>query len=136
MTLVRINTGLPLGSIRFKSMESSLELSIGDRKFKIKEHGLISFRYYFNPTFAPESKWWWNENDDEALKLTDGKKGATIATINSNMLIIEQTLGLTEAAIDEVVLTAVAMAEKRRRRKKHDAEGGGIGEIVGAITGI
>ena len=133
LTLIRVKTGLPLGTVRFKSMESSLELSIKDKTFKIKEDGVISFRLNFNPTFAQESKWWWSENDDEGLKLMDGKKGATNATINSNMLMVEQTMGLTEAAIDEVVLTAVAMAERRRRRKKHDAEGGGIGKILALI---
>lgn len=136
LTLGRSDTGVILGTVRFRSMESYMELSVNSQTAKIKEDGLISFRYYFQPTFASDSKWYWADNDDGGLKLSDGKKGSTIASVNSNILVVEQSNGLTEAAVDEIVLTAVAMMEKKRRRKKSDKLEEGIGEIVGAVTGF
>ncbi|KAK3726098.1 hypothetical protein LTR37_000246 [Vermiconidia calcicola] len=95
VTLIRANSGLPLGTIRFRSLEEHIELTVNGRQTRMKE---------------------------------DGQR---IATIKDNVLFCED-IGLTEAAVDEIVLSAVAMIIKSRKvRTESDA----VGEVVSALAG-
>lgn len=122
-----------MGTVRFTSLSSSIELSINGATTKLKEDGMVSFRYYFHPTCAPGVKWWWSEDGGD-LKLTDSKngKGRTIATVSGSLLACEQSPDMTEAVVDEVVVSAVAAFEKNKRR---DGEDDVVEGVLGAVFG-
>lgn len=133
VTLIRPSTSQTMGTIRFKSLETSIKLTVNGQSTRLKEDGVVSFRYSFIPTSNPGAKWWWTEDGGE-LKLTDGKKGGqTIATVSGNLLACEQSIGLTEAAVDEVVVSAVAAFTKNGRDKEDE---GIIGEVLGGVLGV
>ena len=120
-----------MGTVHFASLSESIEITVNGRGTKLKEAGLISFRYCFHPTFDPGLEWYWSEKKGD-LRLTDGKDGPTIATISRNLLACEQGLGLTEAIVDEIVVSAVA-AVRKSGKKKEDGEV--AGEILSAVLG-
>ncbi|KAK3690746.1 hypothetical protein LTR37_019012 [Vermiconidia calcicola] len=95
VTLIRVTSGLPLGTIRFRSLEEHIELTVNGRHIRMKEDGQL------------------------------------VATIKDNILYCE-SIGLTEDAVDEIVLSAVAMIIKSRKvRTDSDA----VGEVVSALAG-
>ena len=140
VTVVRTTTRLPLGTVRFHSMdEEVIDLTINGRGTKLKDDVMFGFRWYFKPTSFPRIKWWWTKGKANGLRLADDKEGGqTIATLTGDVLVVEP-IGLSEPAVDEVVLAAVAIWEQRRRKDKDNdqaVEGlDAIGQIAGAIGG-
>ena len=133
VTIIRPSTGQVMGSVRFKSFESSIDIMTNGRETRLKEDGIINFRYSFPPSSLQNVTWFWAESKGGELKLTDAKNsGQTLATISRSILVVEQHLGLSEAVVDEIVVSALAIAEKKRRSGK-DAEV--VGEVLGGVFG-
>jgi hypothetical protein len=126
LTVTRNNTQSLLGTIRFH------KLSTSDVQIKIngREMVLTSSRVHKHWTFKPTSlfdlnkkqtQWYWK--CDKALKnsiiLVNAKKtGSVVARIEKNTLVFENA-DLSQESLDEIIMTAVALAEHARRRDRN-----------------
>ncbi|KAK5165706.1 uncharacterized protein LTR77_008629 [Saxophila tyrrhenica] len=135
VTLTRASTGLPLGSIRIRSSTEVIELEVNGGATTMKEDSMwASFRWYIHPVVYPGAKWVWSESKG-GFRLTDGdKNGRLLATVEGKTLVCEN-VGLPEAAVDEVVLSAVAVLIKKKRLGKEREAVEGFGELAGALAG-
>lgn len=140
VTVVRTANGLPLGNVRYHSLDDSrIDLSINGRETKLKNDGFSTTRWVFKPVAFPGVKWCWTKAKSGGLRLTDAKDGRkTIATLTGDVLVVDP-IGLDEGIVDEVVLASVAIKEFRRRKGKEDQEAveslDAIGNIAGALAG-
>ncbi len=134
VTLTRAATGMPLGTIRLRSGSDVIELENNGQPNRMKIDGMgVNFRWYFHPLAYPGLKWFWS-GAGKGLKLTDGKNGPTLATLTEKTLVCEN-VGLTEAAVDEIVLTVVASLVKQKKLGKDAKAADGAAEIISAIAG-
>jgi hypothetical protein len=133
ITLSRVS-GQPVGNVRFHSSTSSIDMNINGSFTKLKDDTTMSFQWYFHPTGFPDKKWYWKEKSG-SFKLTDGKgSDIVLANLNGGTLIVEN-IGLPEPAVDEIVLSAVAVLAKKKKLGKEEAAAEGIGEVIGALAG-
>lgn len=118
---------------------SDIDLSINGRETRLSPSRLHK-RWAFLPTSVANTKrkpseWYWKRDKllSRSVILFDSKKrGRTIARIDGTVLTFEQA-GLGKENLDEIVMTAVALAEHARRHsKKSDSVdlGGSIANIV------
>ena len=139
LTVVRTATGVPTGTVRFHSMsDDEIDLSVNGRDTRLKKDGTFNFRWYFKPTVFPGVKWWWTKSKFGGLQLTEDKGGGKrIASLTGDVLVVEH-MGLTEMAVDEVVLATVAIWKtKKRESDDEDAVEGleAIGNIASLVGG-
>ncbi|KAK4493713.1 hypothetical protein PRZ48_014898 [Zasmidium cellare] len=121
LTVTRTN-GVPMGTVRFHSLTSnSIDLTVNGRGTSISHSGLIHNRWGFQSTTRPnlDERWYWKKDKiTGGAKLEDSKKGGhTLAKMKGDLLTFESG-HLSEASYDEVLLSAVAMAEAARRQKR------------------
>ena len=140
VTVVRTATGLPLGTVRYHSLDDErIDLTIGGCETKMRRDGFSRERWAVKPIAFPDMKWWWIKAKPGGLNLMDAKDGGqTVAVLTGDTVIVEP-IGLSEAAVDEVVLASVAIVEFGRRKGEEDQAAieslDVIGNIVGAIGG-
>jgi hypothetical protein len=126
LTLTRSdNTNARLATIRFHNMTTSdIELSINGRE-TILSSSRLHKRWSFQPTIPvtkaktkkSSSTWYWKRDTllSRSVILVDSKKrGRTLARIDGSTLTFEKP-GLGQETLDEIVVTAVALAEHARR---------------------
>ncbi|KAM0720645.1 hypothetical protein Q7P37_004782 [Cladosporium fusiforme] len=136
LTVRRCDTNAQLGTIRFHNMTTSdIELQINGRASVLSSSGLLHTRWMFHPTSTTGTAaksgghaWYWQR--DKSVKrcvvLTDAKKhGNVIARMEKDVLSFEK-VGLSSETLDEIVLTAVALAENVRRHKGGSAAVDGL----------
>jgi hypothetical protein len=134
ITLTRVATGAPLGTVRFRSSSDSIELTVNGAITKMKNDTVMHTKLSFQPTTFSHARWYWKQGK-EGVTLTDGKDGGlTLAKINGSTLVVEN-LGLPEAAVDEIVLSAVAMLAKIKKLGKEAEAAEGVGEVISALAG-
>lgn len=133
-TLHRHWTGQPMGSFRFSSMDpSKIDLEVNGAPNKFKEESLLtSSTWSFAPLSFPGKKWTWKRKQ-ENFTLTDESR-MPIATVVEGNLVVEP-LGFAGAAVDEIVVSAYAMWQKRRRELGDREEGEAVGEVISAVVG-
>lgn len=142
LTLTRCATNSQLGTIRFHNVTTSdIELQINGRS-TVLSSGLLHHRWSFQPTtVAPASKggsqWFWQRCKyvKGSLVLTDAKKqnGNVIARMERDVLVFER-VALSSETLDEIVLSAVALAENVRRQRNMSASAEMV-NVSGAIAG-
>lgn len=133
-TVHRHWTGQPMGSFKFSSMDpSKIDFEVNGAPNKFKEESMLtSSTWSFSPMSFPGKKWVWKRKN-EKFTLTD-ESMTQIATVVEGNLAVEP-LGFADMAVDEIVVSAYAMWQKRRR-DKGEAEGAeAAGEIIGAVLG-
>lgn len=135
LTLTHCATNARLGTIRFHSLTTS-DIEITTREYQqttLSSSGLLHTRWSFLPTSATSSQAWVWQRDKtfkRAVVLTDAKKrGKELARIERDVLSFEQ-VGLSDEAVGEIVLTAVALGEHVRRKSKR----GEVADLAGAIA--
>ena len=133
-TLHRHWNGQPLGSFRFSSMDpSKIEFDVNGAPNKFKEESMLtSSTWSFPPLSFPGKKWVWKRKSEKFTLTDDGM--VQIATVVDGNLVVEP-LGFGEMAVDEIVLSAYAMWQKRRRDKGDAEEADAVGEVLGAVLG-
>lgn len=127
-------TARPMGSFRFSSMETSkIEYDVNGAANKMTDQTMLSSsKWSYSPVSYPNKEWTWNRKH-ETFTLTD-EGGMKVASIVDGNLVLEP-LGFHEMAVDEVVLSAYAMWQKRRRDKGDAEEAEGVAEVIGAVLG-
>lgn len=132
--LHRFHTGQPMGSFRLSSSDpSKVAFDVNGVPNRFKEESLLtSSTWSFLPMSFPGKKWVWKRKG-EKWTLTD--EGAVqIATVVDGNLVVEP-LGFGKVAVDEIVLSAYAMWQKRRRDKGDANEADAVGQVIGALVG-
>lgn len=132
VTVTRVN-GVPLGNIRFHTLTSNnIDLTVNGRTTSISHSGLLHNRWGFQSTTKPnlQERWYWKKDKiTGGAKLEDSKKsGNTLAKMKGDLLTFEKG-NLSDASYDEVLLSAIAMAEAARRQKRN----GDIADLASAI---
>jgi hypothetical protein len=150
ITLTRPGFTSPLGIVRSHSFASTnVDLTINQRETAIKAGGLMSGYWTFTSASPLGSLYWSIETEDidgeglamlvlsegeegygaETLILTDAKKhGQTLARMAGDVLTFEMA-GLSQALMDEVMVSAVGMLEIMKKRE--------IGtEVIKAVAGV
>lgn len=132
--LNRIWSPRPLGSFRFSSLETSkIEYEVNGAANRMSDQSMLSgSKWSYSPVAYPNKLWTWTRKH-ETFTLTD-EGGMRVATIVDGNLVLEP-LGFHEMAVDEVVLCAYAMWQKRRRDKGDAEEAEGVADVVGALVG-
>lgn len=127
-------TGNPMGSFRFSSLETSkIEFDVNGAPNKLKEDSFLSSSSWsFQPLSFPGKKWQWKRKS-EKFTLTD-ESMTQIATLVEGNLVVEP-LGFGEMTVDEIVLSAYAMWQKRRRDKGEIEEAKAAGKVISAVVG-
>lgn len=126
-------TARPMGSFRFSSLDpSKIDYEINGAANRIAEESLLGTKWTQRPVAFPQKTWTWRRKH-EVFTLTD-EAGVKIASVVDGNFVLEP-LGLHELAVDEVVLCAYGMWQKRRRDKGDAEEADAVGEIVGALVG-
>ena len=136
VTVMRIN-GTTMGTIRFHSVTtSSIDLSVNGRNTRISHSGMLHSRWGFQSTSCPnaEERWsWTSDKTSKGAKLVDSKKhGQVLARMKGDLLAFEKGR-LSSASYDEVLLSAVAMAEAARRAKRN-GDLVDLGSAIGDFT--
>lgn len=122
-----------MGNIRFHTLTTtSIDLTVNGRSTSLLHSGLLHNRWGFQATTVPNSdaRWYWKKDKSTGgAKLEDSKKSGTVlARMKGDLLTFEQAR-LSEASYDEVLLSAVAMAEAARRQKRN----GDVADLASAI---
>ncbi|KAM0694429.1 hypothetical protein Q7P36_004784 [Cladosporium allicinum] len=139
LTVTRCNTNTLLGTILFHHMSTSdIDLSINGRETRLSPSRLHK-RWAFQPTSVTDTKnrpseWYWKRDKllSRSVILFDSKKrGRTIARIDGSILTFEQA-GLGQETLDEIVMTAVTLAEHARRHGKN----ADVGDLGGNIADL
>ncbi|KAL9112639.1 MAG: hypothetical protein Q9227_003210 [Pyrenula ochraceoflavens] len=127
LTVVRTANGLPVGTARYHTLnEDKIDITSNGRCTVVKHDPYHKSRFSYTPTFAPGTTWWWDRppaGGQGGLRLTDAKKGVgrPIASLAGGILVSEP-IGLTEMAMDEILMTAITVQEWRRRKGEEDAQ--------------
>lgn len=125
LTITRCDTNARLGTIRFHMTSSDIELNVNGRDLVLSSSRLHN-RWMFQPTSLPTSTeksqpWYWRREKlrSRSVILVDNKKrGNTMARIDGNVLSFEK-VDLGNETLDEIIMTAVALAEHARRQTKN-----------------
>lgn len=128
---VRSINGVQIGNVRFHTITTNnIDLTVNGR-FTSISHSLIHNRWGFQSTTRPnmDEKWYWKKDKSTGgAKLEGSKKnGHTLARMKGDLLTFENRL--SDASYDEVLLSAIAMAEAARRAKRK----GDISDLASAI---
>ncbi|CAK3918374.1 Hypothetical predicted protein [Lecanosticta acicola] len=130
LTVHRTRTGIPMGQIRFHTLTSStIDLTLHGKQTSLS-HSVISNKWSFESISAPERWYWKKDRSTGGAKLEDrkGRGGRALARMRGDLLTFEQGR-LSEASYEEVLLSAVAMAEAARR----SGRGHEVGDLARAI---
>ncbi|KAF7192424.1 hypothetical protein HII31_06456 [Pseudocercospora fuligena] len=135
LTVTRLSTNVPMGHIKFHSMLSSdIELTINGRETTIS-HSILHNRWAFRSTTCPnqDEKWYWSKDKKTGgAKLEDNKKkGRVLAKMKGDLLTFEAGR-MSDSNYEEILLSAVAMAEAARRASKGNVTdlASSIGELA------
>jgi hypothetical protein len=139
LTLTRSNTKTPLGTIHFRRLTTSgIRLNIHGRDM-VLTNSYLHRHWKFEPTLTSDRKgkrssWYWKRDGllPRCVILVSSKKaGRIIARIDGNILTFEKT-GISDETLDEIILTAVALAEHARRHNRAVYDlGKSIGDLIG-----
>ena len=134
LTITKCSTVARVGTIRFHNMTTSdIELTINGQQTVLSSSGIMHRRWTFKPLTTKASQPWYWQRDKvykRHLVLTDAKKnGNIIARMKRDTLSFE-SVGLSEETLDEIVMTAVALAEHARRRTKS----GEVADVSGFLV--
>jgi hypothetical protein len=116
----RASTNTELGTIQFHSLSSStIDLTIHGRATALQHSGWVHHRWGFRTTTTTSGTWYWKQDKrGRGAKLEDSKSdGRVLARIKGDVLTVEAP-GLGPESCDEVLVSAVALAEAVRRQKK------------------
>jgi hypothetical protein len=126
LTVTKTSTGIQAGQIKFHTITtSSIEMTLNGKQTTISHKNPLlhsSRRWGFTPTSAKSSKgegWYWKKDRSTAGALLEAKNGKPLARMKGDLLTFEKS-HLTTAEYDEIVMSAVAMAEAARRASKRD----------------
>ncbi|EME41810.1 hypothetical protein DOTSEDRAFT_74018 [Dothistroma septosporum NZE10] len=136
ITVMRVN-GTTMGTVRFHSITtSSIDLICDGHPTRISHSGLLHNGWGFQPASCPGEKERWRWTSDRATKsakLVDSKKdGQVLARMKGDLLTYEEGR-LSSESYNEVLLSAIAMAEAARRAKRNGDLvdlGSAIGDFV------
>lgn len=123
-----------MGSFRFSSMDSSkIELEVNGVANRLKEESLLtSSTWSFQPMAFPGRKWTWKRKHEKITLIDDC--GVQLATAVEGNLVVEP-LVFGEIVVDEIVLSAYAMWQKRGRDKSDAEEADAVGQIISTVMG-
>lgn len=127
-------TARPMGSFRFSSLESSkIEYEVNGAANRMSDQSMLSgSRWSYSPVAFPAKRWTWTRKHETFTLTDDG--GMKVASVVDGNFVLEP-LGFHNMAVDEVVLSAYAMWQKRKRDKGDAEEAEGVAEAVSALVG-
>ena len=122
LTVLKTSTGLSIGQIRFHTITSNqIELTVNGRDTAISHSGFWHNRWSFESTTCPnnnETLYWKRDRVAGGAMLGDSKwNGNVLARLKGDVLGFDKPR-LSEEAYDEIVISAIAMAEAARRQKR------------------
>ena len=117
LTVNRSSTGIVAGSVQFpNSASNAMDLTVNSRKVSISHSGVLHNRWTFQSTTGSREKLCWKKDRSTGGALLEDLKrsGRVVARMKGDLLTFEQAC-LSSEAYDEVVLSAIAIAEVVRR---------------------
>lgn len=137
LSCTRSSNGTLMGQVRFHTLtSSSIDLTVNGRGTSISHSGFIHNRWGFQSTTCvnKEEIWYWKKDKETGgARLEDSKKnGHLLAKMKGDLLTFEKGR-LGQASYEEVLLSAIAMAEAARRQKKN-ADIADLASAIGAFA--
>ncbi|KAK3705349.1 hypothetical protein LTR37_013322 [Vermiconidia calcicola] len=133
LTVIKTETALSIGNVRFHTRTSNnIDLTVNGQETSISHSGFMHNRWGFQPTTcrATAEKWYWRKDRKTGgAMLEDAKRhGHVLARMKGDLLTFEKAR-LSQESRDEIVMSAIAMAEAARRQKRK----GDIVDLASAI---
>lgn len=114
-TVLRAGSGQAMGNVEAKSTRG-VEVTLAGlppTRFKYDNPSGMRQIFTFEPRSYPGMTWYWTREKKGLFQLADHpKQGQAIATLEGDVLLIGTAFGLGENAVDEIVLSAIAMLKK------------------------
>ena len=122
VSVIRTSNGIAVGQIRFHSVSSNkIDLTVNGHETSISHTGFMHNRWGFQSTTCPNTSetWYWKKDRETGgAMLEDAKRnGSVLARMKGDLLSFEKA-SLSQEQYEEVVMSAVAMAEAARRQKR------------------
>jgi hypothetical protein len=122
VTVTKIESAITVGTIRFHTITSNrIDLTINGRETSIAHSGIVHNRWSFLSTTTPNESvryCWKKDRSTRGAMLEDSKRsGNVLARMKGDLLSFEKPR-LSAESYDEIVVSAIAMAEAARRQKR------------------
>jgi len=133
-----VASALPIGTIRFHALTSNrIDLTINSHETSISHQGVINNRWAFQATSTPNEadRWYWKKDRSTGGAVLESSKrhGTTLARMKGDLLTFEKARLCVES-YEEIIVSAIAMAEAARRQKRK-SDIADIGSAIGDFTG-
>ncbi|KJX95022.1 hypothetical protein TI39_contig4141g00010 [Zymoseptoria brevis] len=136
LSVTRILDGASTGTIRFHSVTTkAIDVSTNGSSTEIAHSGFLHHRWGFKSTTSNrgDEMWYWKKDKIGRGAILENAKndGQVLARVQGDLLTFE-TSRLGNASYEEVLVSAIAMAEAVRRQKK-SARSASMVDLGGAI---
>jgi hypothetical protein len=136
LNIIKTSSGLSMGSIRFHTISSNkIDLIVNGQETSISHTGFVHNRWGFQSTTCPSAAetWYWKKDKETGgAMLEDAKRsGHVLARMKGDLLTFVKAR-LSQESYEEIVMSAVAMAEAARRQKRKSD----IVDIASAISDL
>ncbi|KAK5169428.1 uncharacterized protein LTR77_005404 [Saxophila tyrrhenica] len=138
ITVTKISTSKTIGTIRFHTLTSNrIDLNVNGHETSISHQGVFHNRWGFQATSTPnvDERWYWKKDRSTGGAMLGDTKwnGNLLARMKGDLLTFEKPR-LSDDSYEEIIVSAVAMAEAARRQKRK-SDVVDIASAIGEFTG-